>query len=27
LFLHADTIEFKHPLTNKKMIFQKNAEF
>lgn len=27
LFLHADTLEFKHPVTNKKMIFQKNAEF
>tara|TARA_R110002073_G_scaffold184028_2_gene342341 strand:- start:448 stop:1125 length:678 start_codon:yes stop_codon:yes gene_type:complete len=27
LFLHADTLEFKHPITNKKMIFQKNAEF
>ena len=27
LFLHADTLEFKHPITNKKMRFQKNAEF
>ena len=27
LFLHADTLEFKPPITNKKMIFQKNAEF
>ena len=27
LFLHADTLEFKHPITNNKMRFQKNAEF
>ena len=27
LFLHADTLEFKHPITNKKMRFQKNDEF
>ena len=27
LYLHADTLEFKHPTTKQKMMFQKNAEF
>ena len=27
LYLHADTLEFTHPITKQKMMFQKNAEF
>jgi tRNA pseudouridine32 synthase/23S rRNA pseudouridine746 synthase len=27
LYLHADSLEFKHPLTNKKMKFNRAADF
>ncbi|QCX41060.1 RluA family pseudouridine synthase [Aureibaculum algae] len=27
LYLHADTLEFSHPITKQKMIFQKKADF
>jgi 23S rRNA-/tRNA-specific pseudouridylate synthase len=27
LFLHADTLEFKHPTTKQQLIFHKKAEF